>query len=149
MVVLPHIDYLPLQRAVVTLKATMTLDHDAVIAADISAADRVIPIINTLTEMDMSRCETWLGYGVEVGKEFGNLGKLRMVGGITNYGLVSYILSLVFVFGCMIRRFISIESVLFFVTLGAGLYNVSFYWGVLMLFAVTRYFKIQQLKSDV
>ncbi len=147
-VALPHINYHPLQRALNTLNATLTLNQDAVIAADRSAADRVVPIITTLTEINIESHETWIGHGVEVGKEFGNLGRRRMVGGITNYGLISYALSLLFVFGCMIRRFASIESLLFFVTLGAGLYNVSFYWGVLMLFATTRYFKIQQFQND-
>lgn len=35
--------------------------------ADGSAAARIIPVVNTLTKLDLSSWEGWLGHGVDYG----------------------------------------------------------------------------------
>ena len=52
-----NIDYLPLNRARDSIMAFLSLDRQKVMLADGSAAARIIPVINTLTELDLTMWE--------------------------------------------------------------------------------------------
>lgn len=145
---LPYIEYEPLQRATATLDAAKSLDQKSVIKADHSAAARVVPLINSVTGLDLTRASTWLGQGVDSGKKSNYLGKYRTVGGIAEYGFLSYLFSLVFIYICCIKHIVSLESLILFFMLGAGLGNVAYLWGCLMLFSASRFFMANG-KEDV
>jgi len=137
---LPMIDYEPLQRAITIAKATMTGDTQEIIDADSSAAVRVLPLINTLN-LDITRYDTWFGQGVDTMKSSELYSSNWVVGGITDYGLISYIIGLLFVYSCCIRRVFSIETLIFIFLLGAGgITNIAYNWGILMIFTVIKYF---------
>lgn len=137
----PKIDFEPLQRAMVTFEAALTLDADQVIKADHSAAARVVPLINTIKELDFADTATWIGRGIDSGASAEYLSSSQTIGGITDYGLISYVVALILVFSCAISRFLSLESLLFFTLMGAGVGNIAYQWGVLMIFSTVRYFK--------
>ncbi|MFI3294749.1 MAG: hypothetical protein R3Y19_01880 [Rikenellaceae bacterium] len=137
---IPYIDFEPLQRAKATFEAALTLDQSTVIQTDGSAAVRVVPIINTLTELDLTDIDTWFGNGVDSGRMAGLYARERTIGGITEYGLISYIIAIVFIFNCCIRRFFSLEFLIFFLLLGGGIGNIAYIWGCIMLMTTARYF---------
>lgn len=61
------------------------------------------------------------------------------IGHINDYGLISYILELIIVFGCCMR-FRSLGTLYFFTGTGGGMGNISYGWGLLMIFCVVKYF---------
>jgi hypothetical protein len=63
-----------------------------------------------------------------------------MLGEINDYGLIAYILGLLFVFTCAIR-FISIPTIMYFAGVGGGTSNVAYMWGILMIFMCVNYFR--------
>ncbi|GHU62535.1 hypothetical protein FACS1894160_0090 [Bacteroidia bacterium] len=142
--IIPIIDYTPLNRARTVVEATMTGDAKTVIHEDMSASVRVVPLLNTLNELDIFSTETWLGKGNKIEGNYmadTKFLKGRMVGGITEYGLLSYIVSLIFVFSCCVRRFFSLECLIFIMLLGAGILNIYYVWASLMIFTAIKYFE--------
>ncbi|KAA6303771.1 MAG: hypothetical protein EZS26_000322 [Candidatus Ordinivivax streblomastigis] len=144
------IDFEPLDRAKKTFEASLTGDAETVIKADASAAFRVIPIINTFKSLNLFSSATWFGNGTDSTVFSTNIydtmdtkGKIGM---INEYGLLSYIVLLIFVFSCTIRKFFSIETLLFFVLLAGTIGNVAYPWGVLMIFSTIKYFNNQHKK---
>ncbi|MFI3319825.1 MAG: hypothetical protein SNH01_03230 [Rikenellaceae bacterium] len=142
-IAIPYIDYTPLNRAKATFDASLTLDREDIIEADGSGASRITPMLNTL-QLDFTAKETWFGRGIDTGRIGGLMNSNETVGGISDYGFLAYLFSLLLVFQCMIRKFFSIETIFFFVLLVAGLYNVAFYWGILLLFTTSFYFQMQK-----
>ncbi|MFI3314339.1 MAG: hypothetical protein R3Y04_01565, partial [Rikenellaceae bacterium] len=135
----PYLNYEPLQRAKVTLEAAVTLDRVAVIHADHSAAGRVVPLINTINNFDLTDSKFLFGEGVDVNNSGAYLDKDVMIGCIRDYGALSYLLLLVFIFTCCIKLW-SLESLIFIVLISANLGNVAYGWAIMMLFAATKYF---------
>lgn len=137
---LPLLNIRQLDRAVNVINATLTLDAEEVMRVDGSAASRVVPLLNTLN-MDLSKSETWYGKGT-INKDnwhHSMIYKAKM-GNIDQYGLLSYIVSLILVFSCCMK-FLSIPTVMFFVGVGGGVTNFAYCWGILMIFTVVRYFQ--------
>ena len=62
------------------------------------------------------------------------------IGNIDQYGLLSYIVSLIFVFVCCFR-IRSFETIMFFAGVGGGVTNIAYCWGILMIFTVIKYFQ--------
>ena len=92
-----------LDRATNTIEATATLDKETVQETDGSASARIAPVINSLNA-DFSKKETWLGYGIDYGKNQGTF--YKQTGTMfDDYGLLLYILSLIFAFSCAYRFF--------------------------------------------
>lgn len=123
-------------RAYNTTQATLTLDKNNVGKADGSAAYRIVPILNTINNLDLTQKEHWFGYGIDTGKS--NMSK-RMIAEITDYGFLSYLLGLILVFSCTIR-FWSLSTIMYFIGIGGGTANVAYGWGILMIFMCVRYF---------
>lgn len=123
-------------RAYNTTQATLSMDKEAVVETDGSAYMRIAPMLNTIKNLDLSKKEHWFGYGVDKGLANKNE---RMIGEITDYGFLAYILGLVLVFSCSIR-FLSIPTIMFFIGIGGGTGNIAYFWGILIVFMCVRYF---------
>ena len=139
-----NIDYLPLERARNSLMAFITLDKQAVMNADGSAAARIIPVVNTLTKLDLSSWEGWLGHGVDYGLSKWIFSDRVMLGGIADYGFLSFIVMQIAVYTCMIRKFFSLETLLWMFLGMMTLGNVPINWGAMMLFTTVRYFQTNE-----
>ena len=126
------------QRTVNVTEVTLTADREAIMETDGSAAMRIVPVVNTLS-IDLSNLENWTGRGCDATLSGGLYAKTRYMGQISNYGLISYILELILVFMCSIRLW-SIPTLMFFVGVGGGISNISYLWGLLMIFTCVRYF---------
>lgn len=123
-------------RATSVAEAAMTLDNKTVIKTDHSASYRILPILNTINNLDLTKTEHWFGYGIDTGVS--DLSK-TMLPGITDYGFLAYLCGLFLVFTCSIR-FWSIPTIMFFIGIGGGTGNIAYAWGILMIFMCVRYF---------
>jgi hypothetical protein len=142
--VVPTIDYEPLNRARATLEATITLDRDVVKEADYSAASRIIPFINTFTELELTKLETWVGSGTDVTATVLNedyLSSKQKLSGVADYGLLSYLVLITFVLSCCVGKLFSIEFLLFVFFLQADVISGYYGWAMLMLFTTSKYFR--------
>lgn len=136
-----------LTRAVDTLQATMTGDKRQVLDADGSAATRILPIINTFTQTDLTDKETWFGKGTSKKFKAENIYKVVRTSKIPileQYGLIAAILSLVLVYTCMIKKILSIETLVFAMLFSFTIGNVYYNWGCMMILSATRYFQIKK-----
>lgn len=123
-------------RATSVAEAAMTLDNKTVIQTDHSASYRILPILNTINNLDLAKTEHWFGYGIDTGVS--NLSQ-NMLPGIIDYGFLAYLCGLLLVLSCAIR-FWSIQTILYFIILGGGITNGAYLWGILMIFMCVRYF---------
>ena len=132
------------ERALSVIKVTMSGDTTAVVEADDSAAARITPILNTIFNTDFKDPQMWFGQGTESLEEIEDW-KERLftsrIGNINQYGIISFLFSLILVFRCMISKFFSLETLIFFLILGGGINNIAYVWGCLMSFTVTKYFE--------
>ena len=140
---LPLLNVRQLDRAVNVINATLTLDAKVVRETDGSAASRIAPILNTLN-MDLNDKETWFGKGTSTREEMERRHYVQdgKMGSIDQYGLLSYIVSLLLVFSCCIN-FMSFPTIMFFAGVGGGTGNIAYLWGILMVFTTIRYFQIK------
>lgn len=127
------------ERAYQSVQATMTLSNDIVVETDGSASSRIVPMLNTINNLDLTKKEHLFGYGIDysITNE-----STRMIGEITDYGFIAYLLGLILVFTCSIR-FFSIPTIMFFAGVGGGTANIAYQWGILMVFMCVRYFHEQ------
>jgi hypothetical protein len=148
---IPKIDYEPFNRALVSIEAAFTFDQQIVKDADYSAAARIVPFLNTLNILDFNNIDTWLGKGVDTSLSYVYLSEESTIGNISDYGLVCFIISLIFIFMCCIDKIWSIETMIFIFLLALTVANVAYIWGVLMLFTTSKHFitnqKAQQKKK--
>lgn len=133
----PMIDYEPLNRAMAVFNATMTGDTDLVRNTDRSASDRINIILDTIKYLDVSDTDTWLGKGVDASFTSDK----AVVSAITDYGLISYILKLVFFFSCCFTGFFSLEVLMFILLFSFNVGNIAYGWATLMVFSTIKYFK--------
>lgn len=124
-------------RAVTAAQATMTGDAKEVAEADGSAYARIAPVLNTL-EMDFTELKSWVGEGCDTGLLYHRTAN-RYMGEINDYGLIAYIIGLIFVFCCAIKPF-SLATLMYFMGIGGGTGNISYAWGLLMLITCVKYF---------
>lgn len=139
-----YIEFKPLQRVSATISAVMTGDEDEVSKVDGSAASRIVPMINFF-KLDFFDLDTWLGRGIDYsssqGRNFTERYQVAVLGNINEYGLISYVVLLVFIFTCVIYRVFSLET-LFFLALFAGtLGNIAYAWGAMMVFTMVRHYQ--------
>ncbi len=139
-----YIDFLPLERARNSLIAFITLDNKEIMKADNSAAFRIVPIVNTLVRFNLFSWEGWFGHGVDYGLAKSSFNDREMIGGIADYGFLSFIIMQVTVYSCMIRKIFSIETLLWIFLGLMTLNNIPFIWGAMMIFTAVRYFQIKE-----
>ena len=141
---IPFINYEPFNRVKNTFEASLTLDQEQIIEADSSGAVRIVPFLNTFIVLEINKMETWLGKGIDTNVSAKHLSDEQTIGGISDYGLICFILSLIFVFVCCIKKIWSLESLIFMILMGFTIGNIAYVWGILMLFATSKYFTINK-----
>lgn len=124
-------------RAVSAAQATMSGDANQVTEADGSAAVRIAPLLNTLS-IDLSDSKSWVGEGCDTNLKYRNTNK-RYMGAINDYGLIAYFCGLFFIFSCAIKP-LSLGMLMYIVGIGGGIGNISYLWGLLMLFTCVTHF---------
>ena len=136
-----------LDRATSVINATTTMDKENVQAADGSAASRISPIINSINA-DFSKKETWLGYGIDYGKN--NNAFVRQTATLfDDYGFIFYIISLIFTFTCG-YRFFSLATIFMFAGVGGAIGgNIQYGWELAMVMTCVRYFYENRYNSKI
>jgi hypothetical protein len=136
-----------LDRATNTIEATTTLDTKTVQETDGSAAARIAPVINSLNA-DFSKKETWLGYGIDYGKNQGSF--YKQTGTLfDDYGFIFYIITLIFTFTCG-YRFFSLATIFMFAGVGGGLGgNIQYAWELAMVMTCVRYFYENRYNPEI
>lgn len=135
--ILPKLDYEPLNRAIESFDATMTLDEATIIKADNSAAARINTLVQTLKYTDLTDIQLWLGYGEE-----GYWEKKEVTHPIIYiYGLLSYFLKLLLFYSCSFCGFFSLSTLLFVIMFSLNIGNIYYGFASLMVFSAIKYFQ--------
>lgn len=145
-VLISHIDFKPLTRALNGIEVFLSMDTELARETDTSAAVRIAPLINTFTKLDLGDFSTWFGHGVDAGSGWNYVERIqnRVVGGIYEYGLLSFIVMQIIIYTCVIRSFFSLESLIWIFLLGMSFGNIPYTWGAIMIFTTVRYFQEQK-----
>lgn len=144
------LDLKQFNRANLIVQATIAGSNDDISEADGSASTRVVPLINTL-KMDVFDKNNWIGKGTtskEDSKKWWNY-KKNKISIVDQYGILGLIPSLILLYVCIIRRFLSIETILFVILFGMTLGNVAYVWGAMFMFTAIRYFQVQYDNEDL
>ena len=136
-----------LDRTTNTIEATTTLDKETIQETDGSAAARISPIINSLNA-DFSKKETWLGYGIDYGKNAGTY--YKQTGTIfDDYGFLFYIFTLIFTFTCG-YRFLSLATIFMFTGVGGNMGgNIQYLWELAMVMTCVKYFYENKYNPEI
>lgn len=136
-----------LDRTTKTIKATTTLDKETVQETDGSASARIAPILNSF-QADFTKKETWLGHGIDYGKNHNSFA--RQTGTLfEDYGLLFYILSLLFAFSCA-YSFVSLGCIFMFAGVGGGLgSNIQYLWELAMVMSCVKYFYKNRYNPEI
>lgn len=138
---LPLLNIKQLDRTVNVINATLTFDVEEVRSVDRSAASRITPWINTFN-LDLKSSKVWFGKGTNTREDNIRHHSTQgaTIGNIEQYGLISYLVSLILLFSCCIN-FISIPTIMFLVGIFGGITNIAYLWGILMIFTSIKYFQ--------
>ena len=135
-----------MDRAVALAEAASTGSAEEAMAADGSGATRIIPVMNVFTKTDVTQLETWIGEkSMEKDKYWWKRTDTKIY---DQYGLIAFIISLVFIYSCVIRHFFSIETLLYLILLGFTLGNIYYAWGCLMIMTGVTYFQKICIEND-
>lgn len=135
-----------MDRAVALAEAASTGSAEEAMAADGSGATRIIPVMNVFTKTDVTQLETWIGKkSMEKDKHWWMRTDTKIY---DQYGLIAFIISLVFIYSCVIRHFFSIETLLYLILLGFTLGNIYYAWGCLMIMTGVTYFQKICIEND-
>jgi hypothetical protein len=105
-----------------------------------SGSARIIPMIHTVTDLNVTSWQTWVGLGTaRVHKQY-MMYTVQKVGDITDFGLFSYIFSLLLVFTFCIRRLFCIETLIFLVLFGFAIGSLYSCWGAMITFTAIKYY---------
>ena len=133
---------------VVTLAASATTgDAKEMQQADGSGATRLIPVVNAFTKTDLTELETWIGKNSMEKDEFWWMRTETKI--YDQYGLLAFLLSLIFVYACVINHFFSLETLLFLGLLGLSITNIYYLWGCFMIMTGVRYFQNNYVEHSV
>ena len=135
--VVPMIDYEPLNRTMAVFNATLSGDTELVRETDHSASSRVNIILDTIKYLDLSDVDTWLGKGIDATYAADKV----VVSAITDYGMISYLLKLALFFSCCFTGLFSLEVLMFILLFSFNIGNVAYGWAALMVFSTIKYFK--------
>lgn len=105
-----------------------------------SGGSRIAPMINTLTQLDLFARETWVGVGTDYVREHLSMFTTQKIGDINDFGLISYIFSLLLVYKCCIRRFFCIETLLFAILLSFSIGSIYTCWGAMIVCTAIMYY---------
>ena len=134
-----------IQRILFLIEAMKTNDATEILTADSSGAARILPFFNTIQEFDLTSKNFLFGSGTIMEEYEAAKWKeylmTQKISTIEQYGFVTWIVSLLFVFKCAIRKFFCVETIVFIVALGFNLGNIAYVWGILMMFTMIKYFE--------
>lgn len=105
-----------------------------------SGGSRIAPIINTITDLDLSLWHSWVGQGSDNERINAAMFTTQKIGDINDFGLISYIFSLLVVFKCCIRNFFCLETLLFAILLGFSIGSIYTCWGAMMVCTAIKYY---------
>ena len=133
---------------VVTLAASATTgDAKEMQQAEGSGATRLIPVVNAFTKTDLTVLETWIGKtSMEKDKYWWMRTETKIY---DQYGLLAFLISLMFVYACVINHFFSLETLLFLGLLGLSITNIYYLWGCFMIMTGVRYFQNNYVEHSV
>lgn len=132
-----------LDRATSTIEATRTLDAETVRETDSSASARITPILNSLNA-DFTSFDTWFGKGIDAGLAMG-LNRTMF----DDYGVIFYIITLIFNFSCAYNIF-SLATILMFIGIGGGSGgNIYYAWALMMIMTCVKYFYENRYNPDI
>ena len=141
-IILQQSDNVQFRRALSAAQATVTGDIDKIQEADGSASVRIVPMINTFKDIDLSKKESWIGKGTFIGeRDSAWKNSARKISVIDQYGLLAFLTSLFLLFSCMIKNIISLETMCFVILLMMSLSNAYMTWSMLLVFTTIRYFQ--------
>ncbi len=134
------------QRALVSFKATLTGNATIIGKADGSASTRIVPLVNTIMNLDLSDENTWIGKGtLTLEKRDSAWGDIkRKIPVIEQYGLIGFMCSLILIYACIIKNFFSSETLCFLLLQIMSIYSAYTTWSMLFVFLTIRYFQIQK-----
>ena len=128
-----------MNRAVVLAQAASTGEAQEMYEADGSGATRFAPVLNAITKTDVTQLETWIGKkSMEKDKYWWRRTDTKIY---DQYGLLAFVISLIFIYSCVIHRFLSIETLLYLILLGFSIGNIYYSWGCLMIMTGVTYFQ--------
>lgn len=133
-------------RAKVSIEATLTGNVKTISKADGSASVRIIPLVNTLTNLEMHKREIWLGEGTSSINERDTAwaDPNRKISIIEQYGLLGFICSLILLYTCIVKDFFSCETLCFVLLLTLTITNTYLAWSVFFTFSTISYFYRQK-----
>ena len=135
-----------MDRAVALAKAASTGSAEEAMAADGSGATRIIPVINAFTKTDITQLETWIGKkSMEKDKNWWRRTDTKIY---DHYGLFAFIISLLFIYSCVIYHVFSIETLLYWLLLGFTLGNIYYAWGCLIIMTGVTYFQKNYIGNE-
>ena len=134
-----------MDRAVALAEAASTGSAEEAMAADGSGAVRVVPLVNAFTKTDLLELETWIGMKSMDTSQRKSLKDRKIY---DQYGLIAFVISLVFIYSCVIHYFFSLETLLYLLLLGFTLGNIYYAWGCLMIMTGVTYFQKMCNEND-
>lgn len=137
-VVLPLLHFEQLERATSITSAMSSMDQKTVEAADGSGASRISPFLNSLN-VDLSDPDVWFGHGIDYLVTHNAFVKQTSTL-FDDYGLIFYIVSLLFSFKCA-YRFFSLGCLFMFAGLAGGTgNNIHYAWALMIVMSFEKYF---------
>lgn len=136
------------QRVINVIEATISGDAYKVKDTDDSASARIIPLLNTLT-IDLTRKESWIGNGTSQessGPVIININRKTSI--VEQYGLLTFIVSLIFIYKCCIKNILSIETCIFIFFMGASIGNIYYHWGILFMFTLIKFYDNKEINEN-
>lgn len=135
-----------MNRVVSVAQAASSGEAGDVIEADGSGAVRVVPLVNAFTKTDLLELETWIGMKSMDTSQRKSLKDRKIY---DQYGLIAFVISLVFIYSCVIHYFFSLESLLFLLLLGFTINNIYYMWGCFMIMTGVTYFQKNNIGQQV
>ena len=134
-----------MNRAVVLAQAASTGEAQEMYEADGSGATRFAPVLNAITKTDVTQLETWIGKkSMEKDKYWWRRTDTKIY---DQYGLLAFVISLIFIYSCVIHRFLSIETLLYLILLGFSIGNIYYSWGCLMIMTGVTNFQKNYIRT--
>lgn len=137
------VEFAPLNRAIKVIAAIPSMDARTIGQADGSAYYRIAPLVSTIKNFDLTSIPFWFGNGID--STFHTNGSINLntvlIGNIANYGLISFLFLLLFLYTSVIRKFFSLETLFFIILMACTVGNGYYMWGILMSFMIIKHFE--------
>lgn len=117
-----------------------------------SGAVRIMPIVNTITNLDWFSWSSWVGQGSVQNQGVDFIKQMfrenRYIGDVTDFGLFSYLTSLLFVYKCCIRKFFSLESLMFLLLATFSVGSVYYTWLMFIVFCLVKHYSLEYEREE-